>query len=149
MDDGLLPQPGQHFEIARVQGNLSGEFAGLPDGQVFTSDDGCEFRIHYVNSGSVSRIVSTALEETILLRDVNVDDVVDRLDVVPFVNTVAAGTFIPKQTLTKMNLSTCWMLDRSSLCYPTGEPLLVRASVFIHQYEFQFQGDAVPPHLFL
>lgn len=90
--NGFVPEPGDSFVIADVDGNIDGTFGGLPSNSIFTSDDGFEFEIVYDTDSD--QVVLIAQEPAILLGDVNMDGIVNLLDVAPFVAAITTGTFV-------------------------------------------------------
>ena len=86
--DGFESTPGQQFTIVQVEGNLTGEFAGLSEG---TKVPGTDLTITY--SGNGGNDVVLFADEAVLLGDVNVDGFVNLLDVDFFIDRLGTGTF--------------------------------------------------------
>ena len=93
--DGFVPGSSDNFTIVRNQGtlDLNGEFDNSGDGTVLTSDGMGVFDVTY---GNTTVVLSNFRSAGVLIGDVNGDGVVNLLDVAPFVEALADGTFVPE-----------------------------------------------------
>lgn len=91
--NGFTFGPGQRFVIASVDGNTTGQFAGLPEGAVVGNPGGIEITITYtaVDGNDIALVT-----EGFLAGDVNCDGIANLLDVEPFVAAVSNGVFNSK-----------------------------------------------------
>ena len=93
--DGFVPDSSDNFTIVSNQGplDLNGEFDNSGDGTVTTSDGMGVFDVTY---GNTTVVLSNFRSAVVLIGDVNGDGVVNLLDVAPFVEALADGTFVPE-----------------------------------------------------
>ena len=82
---------GQEFEIVQSAGTLSGEFAGIGDGDIITTNNGAQLLVNY-QSNALSLFVLVE-SNGVLLGDVNLDGVVNLLDVGPFIELISTSEF--------------------------------------------------------
>ena len=90
--NGYQPDVGFVFPIISVNGERTGQFAGLDEGDVVAKIGDVDLRITYdfIGTGSVGL---RAVDSQILIGDVNLDGMVNLLDVAPFVELVANSVF--------------------------------------------------------
>ncbi len=90
--DGFQLGPNQQFLVAEVAGNLTGQFDGLAEGNLVGTFSGQDVFISYAAGDGNDVALYTATPST-RLGDVNLDGAVNLLDVDPFVDRIATGTY--------------------------------------------------------
>ena len=90
--NGFVPEAGDEFMIAEVDGAVTGEFQSLSEGAVVANMGGVELSITYLGGDGNDVVLYVNCEEA-LIGDVNLDGAVNLLDVQPFIDLVGSGTF--------------------------------------------------------
>ena len=90
--DGYQPEVGFVFPIVTVNGERTGQFEGLDEGDVVAKIGEVNLQITYDFLGDGS-VALQAVDSQVLLGDVNLDGAVNLLDVAPFVELVSNNVF--------------------------------------------------------